>query len=174
MCLKSFTNNGFYLIELPLTDRLYTWSSNREEPTLQRIDCAFVNNSWNFVFPNTTVSSLTRFVSDHVPLLVSVSTQISRPAIFRFENAWDQNPICGPIVQQAWNSARQFPNAGKTLVAALKKTRLKLKLWRHQLPTQKFREANEKIVIAFLDHLEEQRNLSTLELNLRRVIISIL
>jgi exonuclease III len=29
------------LIELPLTDRLYTWSSNRNEPTLQRIDRVF-------------------------------------------------------------------------------------------------------------------------------------
>jgi hypothetical protein len=37
--------NNLALTELPLTDRLYTWSSNRKEPTLQRIDRAFVNTA---------------------------------------------------------------------------------------------------------------------------------
>jgi exonuclease III len=75
------------LIELPLTDRLYTWSSNRTEPTLQRIDRVFINICWNQIFPNSTLSSLTRFTSDHVPLLITVSTHIPRPALFRFESS---------------------------------------------------------------------------------------
>jgi hypothetical protein len=35
--------NNLALIELPLTDLLYTWTSNRAEPTLQRIDRVFIN-----------------------------------------------------------------------------------------------------------------------------------
>jgi hypothetical protein len=39
--------NSLALIELPLTDWLYTWSSNHQKPTLQRIDRVFVNITWN-------------------------------------------------------------------------------------------------------------------------------
>jgi endonuclease/exonuclease/phosphatase family metal-dependent hydrolase len=47
------TINNLSLIELPLTDRLYTWSSNSEEPKLQRIDRVFVNTASNQIFPNS-------------------------------------------------------------------------------------------------------------------------
>ena len=45
------------LIELPLLDCLYTWSSKREPPTLARLDRAFMNNNFCSQFPNTSLSS---------------------------------------------------------------------------------------------------------------------
>jgi hypothetical protein len=42
------------------------------------------------------------------------------------------------------------------------------------LSTKKNREANTKCTIAFIDHLEESRNLSYLEFNLRKLLIKIL
>jgi endonuclease/exonuclease/phosphatase family metal-dependent hydrolase len=80
--------NSLGLIEIPLVDRAYTWSNRRDVPTLVRLDRCFVNTDWDAVFPNTTLRSLTRFASDHVPILVSASTHVPRSACFRFENSW--------------------------------------------------------------------------------------
>ena len=76
------------LTDLPLLDRCYTWSNNRANPTLQRLDRVFINNPWAHTFPNTSLSTLTRFVSDHVPLIVHVSTTMPHPTTFCFENSW--------------------------------------------------------------------------------------
>jgi hypothetical protein len=43
--------NNLALIELPLIDRLYTWSSNRNEPTLQQIDRVFYKSGLEYSFP---------------------------------------------------------------------------------------------------------------------------
>jgi hypothetical protein len=40
------TINQLSLIELPLMDRAFTWSNNRQNPTLQKIDRAFININW--------------------------------------------------------------------------------------------------------------------------------
>jgi exonuclease III len=57
------TINQLSLIELPLMDRAFTWSNNRHNPTLQKIDRAFINLHWAQTFPNSSIASLTRFVS---------------------------------------------------------------------------------------------------------------
>lgn len=76
--------NSLGLIEIPLIDRAYTWSNRRAEPTLVRLDRCFVNVHWDAVFPNTTMSSLTRLASDHVPLLATVCTRI--PPLISWRN----------------------------------------------------------------------------------------
>jgi exonuclease III len=62
--------NEACLLELPLIDRAYTRSNKRSILTLERLDRAFINLSWDACFPNSTLSSKTRRTSDHVPLLV--------------------------------------------------------------------------------------------------------
>jgi len=47
--------NDLSLIELPLIDRLYTWSNRRANPTLERIDRAFINLAWDAVRINYCV-----------------------------------------------------------------------------------------------------------------------
>ncbi|KAG2577768.1 hypothetical protein PVAP13_6NG174203, partial [Panicum virgatum] len=53
------------VVELPLLDRLYTWSNKRAEPVLARLDRVFVNPAQCSSFPNTTLTSLVRPTSDH-------------------------------------------------------------------------------------------------------------
>lgn len=43
--------DGLGLIELPLLDQLYTWSNRRADPTLARLDHAFVNHDFSMLFP---------------------------------------------------------------------------------------------------------------------------
>jgi len=70
--------NSLALVEIPLVDRAYTWSNKRSVPTLVRLDRCFVNTDWEAIFPNTSLASLTRVASDHVPLLTTAATTIPR------------------------------------------------------------------------------------------------
>ena len=162
------------LIELPLLDRCYTWSSKRDQPTLKKLDRVFINVDWDFLFPNTTIASLTRYISDHVPLLITIDTIIPRPALFRFENHWAVRPACLAVVQIAWAEARIRSNHALNLAAALKRTRSDLKRWRRSAIPLNTHEKNCKTVISILDIIEESRFLSPIELALRRVIIKVL
>jgi hypothetical protein len=47
-----------------------------------------VNLLWDGMFPNTCLHSLTRFASDHVPLVLTASTEIPRSTCFHFETSW--------------------------------------------------------------------------------------
>jgi endonuclease/exonuclease/phosphatase family metal-dependent hydrolase len=58
------------LIELDLSDRLYTWSNNRSNPTVEKLDRFLVNPEWDLLFHNATVRGLDRSLSDHVPLVL--------------------------------------------------------------------------------------------------------
>jgi exonuclease III len=78
--------NDLALIELPLRDRQFTWSNRREIPTLIRLERIFINNSWNALFPSSSLASLTRDTSDHVPLVASISTSIPKRGSFRYES----------------------------------------------------------------------------------------
>ena len=79
--------NSLALLELPLLDRLYTWSNKRATPTLARLDRAFLDTDFSCLFPDSTLTSRVRSTSDHVPLLLTLHTNIPRSTIFRFENA---------------------------------------------------------------------------------------
>jgi hypothetical protein len=82
------TIESLRVVEVPLLDKLFTWSNRRVCPTLERLDRVFVNNHQCLTFPATTLTSLVRPTSDHMPLLVTLSTTIPRPNTFRLENAW--------------------------------------------------------------------------------------
>jgi hypothetical protein len=75
--------NLLELLEIPLVDRAYTWSNKRENPTLVRLDRCFVNLAWDTAFPNTGLSSLTRYASDHAPCYSQPGLTKLSPAGFR-------------------------------------------------------------------------------------------
>nr|XP_051207036.1 uncharacterized protein LOC127322116 [Lolium perenne] len=155
------------LFELPLLDRLYTWSNKRETPTLARLDRALFNQAWNLALPNSSLSSLPRPTSDHFPLLVTASTKIPRAACFRFENSWLKNPLFLPSTLPAWDSPLTIIDAAGDLAARLKSFRNAAKVWKcthHFNP--KFQN-NCSFVIDLLDLFEETRPLSAEELALR-------
>jgi hypothetical protein len=81
------------LVELPLKGRRFTWSNKQFSPLLQRLDWFFTSVSWTTTYPNSFASPLTMETSDHVPCVISISTQIPRKSIFRFENYWLEHEI---------------------------------------------------------------------------------
>ena len=64
--------NRLELKELYLNGRRYTWSNERRDPTMEKIDHVFVTNSWEDIYPRSLLMSLGSAISDHCPLLVDV------------------------------------------------------------------------------------------------------
>lgn len=56
------------LTDLPLNNRMFTWSDMRENPNLTRLDRVLVYDDWDKKFPLADLRSLERKISDHVPI----------------------------------------------------------------------------------------------------------
>jgi endonuclease/exonuclease/phosphatase family metal-dependent hydrolase len=56
------------LTEVHLHGRLYTWSSERRQPTLERIDRVLADCAWLEIFSNHHLACLSTDCSDHAPL----------------------------------------------------------------------------------------------------------
>lgn len=98
------TINLLGLMEIPLRDRSYTWSNKRTNPTLVRLDRAFISTQWSDSFPSTLLSSLTSAISDHVPILLSISTTVPQGRFFRFDRSWALRQELCDSLQHAWSS----------------------------------------------------------------------
>jgi exonuclease III len=73
------------LKELYLNGRRYTWSSERERPTLERLDRVFSTVDWETEYPSSFLSALSSSTSDHCPLLLNPAAQLKTGRRFRFE-----------------------------------------------------------------------------------------
>ena len=66
------------LQDLHLHGRAFTWSNERENPTLVRLDRVLVSMDWEELFPNAHLQGLGSDASDHCPLLLQ--TNLGRTA----------------------------------------------------------------------------------------------
>ncbi|CAN6374258.1 unnamed protein product [Urochloa humidicola] len=162
------TLHSLSLLEIPLLDRAYTWSNKRDVPTLVRLDRAFINLAWDEKFPNSLLSSLTRFTSDHVPLRLNVSTSIPRSNLFRFENSWLLSPLFRPALV---DTIRGPPpeQTQPSFAHHLKCCRRACRSWAKRRGLMHQRETDTKLLVTALDLLEECRPLTQPESILRRL-----
>jgi hypothetical protein len=145
--------NNLYLIELPLTDRSYTWSNRRNNPTLARLDHVFINHASNATFPSSTLSSLTHDTSDHVPLIATISTLIPKRGHFRYDASWGLHDGFKHLICSTW--ARTTRHDPTTQIAArLRQCRFHCKAWAKRSSPTLFRENDCRILISLLDLLE--------------------
>jgi hypothetical protein len=80
--------NNLRLEELQLVGNKFTWTNKQDNPLLERLDWFFAFASLVTNYPSSLVKTSSRDVSDHSPCLISVSTDIPRFKVFRFENYW--------------------------------------------------------------------------------------
>jgi exonuclease III len=76
------------LEELKLNGNKFTWTNKQQSPLLKRLDWFFTSTSWMTNYPGSAVTTLSRDISDHSPCLISITTDIPRSKVFRFENYW--------------------------------------------------------------------------------------
>ncbi|KAJ1278509.1 hypothetical protein BS78_04G085000 [Paspalum vaginatum] len=157
------------LNELPLLDRLFTWSNKSTDPTLARLDRAFFNIELGSVFPNSTLTSLVHSTSDHTPLLASFTTTIPRSTLFRFENSWLKNSTFLPCASRAWEAAPHHGDAAGVLARCLKEVRGAAKVWSRSARAPPSVKCNCKFLLHLFDFLEEHRQLSVGEQALREI-----
>ena len=78
--------NECELQEIHLQNRKFTWSNERRQPTLMKLDRFLCNVEWDSTFPSHVLHALSTSLSDHAPLLLSNQSGPRRPRTFRFEN----------------------------------------------------------------------------------------
>ena len=101
-----------------------------------------------------------RDISDHVPCLVSFKSKIPKPKIFRFENFWLEFDGFMNIFQTSWLGLPFLPDKAKNLIAKFKIVRKVLKDWQRSLPKIDKTVRDIKLLIEFIDNIEEHRDLS--------------
>jgi endonuclease/exonuclease/phosphatase family metal-dependent hydrolase len=58
-------------VELKSASRSFTWTNNQEQPIMAAIDKLLCNSSFEQHYPMAFVTSKSKAVSDHVPLVIN-------------------------------------------------------------------------------------------------------
>ncbi len=159
------------LIDLPLLNKSFTWSNGRRQPTLDRLDRAFMSVDWHATFPCSTLRALPRPRSDHSPLLLSAFSFIPSPQVFRFESFWLRYPGLVDVVNKAWvdgSSAAQTAGSFSSKIARVQKG---LRSWRTGLVSKIKKQALLCLTwIEWIGKAEELRLLTQEECALRPLL----
>uniref|UniRef100_A0A8R7TFI0 Endonuclease/exonuclease/phosphatase domain-containing protein n=1 Tax=Triticum urartu TaxID=4572 RepID=A0A8R7TFI0_TRIUA len=67
--------NRLELKELYLNGRRYTWSNERQNPTMEKIDHVFAMNTWEDGYPANLLIALGTSISDRCPLLLDLDAE---------------------------------------------------------------------------------------------------
>uniref|UniRef100_A0A452ZBI5 Endonuclease/exonuclease/phosphatase domain-containing protein n=1 Tax=Aegilops tauschii subsp. strangulata TaxID=200361 RepID=A0A452ZBI5_AEGTS len=117
------------LKEIHLQNRRFTWSNERANPTLCKLDSFFCIAEWDTTHNNHLLHALSSSLSDHCPLLLADDKGPRRPRTFRFENFWVSLPGFHEVVLDAWAERVSHSEPYQVLHHKLKKTALRLAQW---------------------------------------------
>jgi hypothetical protein len=95
---------------------------------------------------------------------------IPKANMFRLENFWVNHRGFLDTISLHWNNSLVFGNASKNLSSKLKHVRSGLKKWSKNLSNLNKLIYNSKWVLLLMDGLEDQRNLSRMETNFRKLV----
>lgn len=104
-------------------------------------------------------------VSDHSPLIISISTDIPKAHIFRFENFWLLKNDFQALLNENWSASPHLTDKARIITSKFKNLRGALKVWSSRLSNIKTSIANISTTLQFLETLEGYRDLSLQELN---------
>ena len=91
------------LQEVELIGRRFTWSSERDRPTLERLDRVLASVEWFDFYPNHCLKPLSSDCFDHCPLLLLMDAGPRAKRRFKFESFWAKMPGFLDVVAQAWS-----------------------------------------------------------------------
>ena len=107
------------LKDVPLHGRYFTWSNERENATLEKLDRLLVTVDWELLYPACFLQALSSDMSDHCPLHLTLNAAFNNKRRFHFENFWLK--ILGYLeaVERRWRcpeppTASQTPSTGLT------------------------------------------------------------
>lgn len=98
------------LSELYLNGRRYTWSNERHQATLEKIDHVLSTNDWEDMHRSSFLGDLGSAVSDHCPLLLDLNVDWKVGRIFKFKAFLPKAAGFAETVTAAWASERSDEN----------------------------------------------------------------
>ncbi|XP_039136217.1 uncharacterized protein LOC120273617 [Dioscorea cayenensis subsp. rotundata] len=120
------------LLDLNFSGCRFTWCNNQVGLFRRwaRLDRGLANLAWLSNFSSVFLFHLTRTISDHAPLLLSVSfIHQRRKFLFRFYNFWLDYLGCHDAVWEAW-MVSPHDNPLHSFTHLLSRTRSNILLWR--------------------------------------------
>lgn len=99
MCLFNDLIRETRIIDIPLRNRNFTWSSKRPQPVFSKLDRVFTSIIFSNKFPIVTLNALEVAISDHASLLLQCRHNRSNWKPFRLENFWLNYPQVKQIIE---------------------------------------------------------------------------
>jgi hypothetical protein len=156
------------LNEIHLQNRRFTWSNERENPTLCKLDAFYCNSEWNLCFDSHVLNALSSSLSDHCPLLLADDRGPRKPRSFKFENFWTSLPWFKDVVSLAWSKPTSHVEPCQLLFHKMRSTAKSLSKWSRGLfSNTKVLLHAALLVILHFDKAQENRVLHASELHLR-------
>jgi hypothetical protein len=108
--------------------------------------------------------------SDHVPLLISIGTEIPKAKIFRFQNFWLDCHGFMSVVENAWAIPCRVRDYAGIISLKPKNTKNALKNWSRNISQFSMWMNRCNMTLNLLDGLEEQNPLLIPEFNFRNIV----
>lgn len=149
--------------------RCFTWSNERERPTLEKLDRVLVTMDWESEFLNCFLQALPTMMSDHCPLLLSSNAGLQGKPRYHFAKHWTKLPDYLQVVEQAWTCDVTTADHYRRLDTLLHNATRELQSWgQRKVGSIKLQILAARELIMHLDRAQERRVLSEEELELRR------
>lgn len=158
------------LLNITLGGRRYTWTNDRDNSAMARLDRFLISNKWNTRFPNSTQKALSNTSSDHCTILYVATNNFNKMKFFRFENCWLRLPQLENIVTHNWATS---PTADTPLRLHEKLQHLQkaIKTWaKEKVGNIKLQIITCRDFIGWTDRVKEARTMTEREAN---ILISI-
>jgi hypothetical protein len=82
------TLSNLELKEVYLNGRRFTWSNERVQPTMEKLDKVFSTMDWEDLFPDAFLSAMSSGPSNHCLLVLSLTPDLQRSRKFQFQSFW--------------------------------------------------------------------------------------
>lgn len=168
MCSFNDLIRDLEILDIPLVNRAFTWSSKRPKPIFSRLDRTFLSTDWNLSFPKIELEALEMVVSDHVPLLLTCKKPATKPCPIRMESFLLDYEEVGIKIKEIWSNVNPISNGMQTFHSNVTQLHSHLRAWHRE----KFGKVSHRLelcrtAILLLDKEEESRQLNEVEFKLR-------
>lgn len=114
---------------VPLIGRRYTWSNERESPTLVKLDRVLCTNDWEDIYPECLLQSHATQLSDHCPLIIGLKDGSKTKKRFHFESFWTKLDGFQDVVTESWSKPLTTTCAVERVSLKLKRLNRDLQSW---------------------------------------------
>jgi hypothetical protein len=119
--------DGLNLREIEMLGRKFTWANSLAQPTYEKLDRILVAMDWEQKYPLSTVTTLSRDISDHTPLFLDMvqNSSGSNYNQFKFELGWLLRDGFREMVTDIWVNENKGGSVMERWQAKIRK------LWQH-------------------------------------------